>query len=87
MFFHLFVAHLFTHQNYKCSPISTCFKHSKQTLSYLSVGVDLSNAPDLEKTDRESAKHQKKFGKELAKVQKDKEKKKVRATGAVSNSD
>lgn len=41
------------------------------------VGVDLSNAPDPEKTDRESTKQHKKFGKELAKVQKDKEKKKA----------
>ena len=40
--------------------------------------MDLSNAPDNEKTERESAKHKKKFGKELAKVQKDNEKKKVR---------
>ena len=40
--------------------------------------MDLSNAQDLEKTDRESTKQHKKFGKELAKVQKDKEKKKVR---------
>ena len=54
-------------------------------LTYFSVGLDLSNAPDLEKADRESAKHQKKFGKELAKVQKDKEKKKVSATAAVSS--
>ena len=53
---------------------------------YISVGVDLSNAPDPEKTDRESTKQHKKFGKELAKVQKDKEKKKVRGMAAVSNS-
>ena len=45
---------------------------------HFSVGMDLSNAPDSEKTDRESTKQHKKFGKELAKVQKDKEKKKVR---------
>lgn len=67
-----------------------CFhniEHSDQTLLYFSVGVDLSNAPDLEKPDRESAKQHKKFGKELAKVQKDKEKKKVRAMAEVSKSD
>lgn len=61
-------------------------KHSEQTILYISVGVDLSNAPDPEKTDRESTKQHKKFGKELAKVQKDKEKKKVRGMAAVSNS-
>lgn len=58
----------------------TLLQHSKLTCVLFSVGavgVDLSNAPDNDKTEKESAKHKKKFGKELAKVHKDNEKKKA----------